>query len=194
MENRIFNYNGNNITFNMNSDENVMINATEMAKPFNKAVAKFLGLDNTKEYIKAYCQDANMHLENEFSPNGKLIKVVHGGRNNGTWMERSVALKFAAWLNPFFEVWVYKMIDQILFGEFVALKNKLKEAASRKARIETIRKELENDPSTDQRIKELFLLEETEKKEAKQRYVSMGKQIKDYKQMIIRFQENTSME
>jgi len=109
-------------------------------------------------------------------------------------MERSVALKFAAWLNPFFEVWVYKMIDQILFGEFVALKNKLKEAASRKARIETIRKELENDPSTDQRIKELFLLEETEKKEAKQRYVSMGKQIKDYKQMIIRFQENTSME
>lgn len=194
MENRIFKYNGNNITFEMNSDENVMINATDMAKAFNKDVFGFLRLDSTKEYINAYCQTADLRSENEFTPNGKLIKVVNGGRNNGTWMERSVALKFAAWLNPFFEVWVYKMIDQILFGEFVALKNKLKEAASRKARIETIRKELENDPSTDQRIKELFLLEETEKKEAKQRYVSMGKQIKDYKQMIIRFQENTSME
>ena len=189
MENRIFNYNGNDITFEMNSDENVMINATEMAKPFNKASAKFLGLDSTKEYIKAYCQDANLHLENEFTPNGKLVKVVYGGRNNGTWMERSVALKFAAWLNPFFEVWVYKTIDQILFGEFVELKSKLKEAAGRKARIEILRKELTADPSADSRIKELLLLEEDDKKESKKRYASMGKQIKEYKQMFFKFKE-----
>jgi len=27
-----------------------------------------------------------------------------------------VAIKFAAWLNPHFEVWVYKTIDEILFA------------------------------------------------------------------------------
>jgi len=79
MENRIFKHNGNNITFEMNSDENVMINATDMAKAFNKDVFGFLRLDSTKEYINAYCQTADLRSENEFTPNGKLIKVVNGG-------------------------------------------------------------------------------------------------------------------
>lgn len=63
MENRIFKYNGNNITFEMNSDENVMINATDMAKAFNKDVFGFLRLDSTKEYINAYCQTANLRSQ-----------------------------------------------------------------------------------------------------------------------------------
>ena len=190
MGNQIFNYNGHNITFDMNGDENVMINATEMAKAFNKDVFGFMRLDSTKEYINAYCQTADLRSENEFTPNWKLIKVINGGRNNGTWMERSVALKFSAWLNPLFEVWVYKTIDQLLFGEFVAMKEKLKEAAGRKARIDTIRKELVNDPNTDQRINELFRLEEIEKRESKKRYANMGKQIKEYQQMILNFQND----
>lgn len=78
MENRIFNYNGNNITFNMNSDENVMINATDMAKAFNKDVSGFLRLDSTKEYINAYCQTADLRSENEFTPIRKASqKKVH---------------------------------------------------------------------------------------------------------------------
>ena len=87
-----------------------------------KDVFGFLRLDSTKAYIQAYCQTADLRSENEFSPEGKLVKVVNGGRNNGTWMERSVALKFAAWLSPKFEVWVYKTIDEILLVSTSKLK------------------------------------------------------------------------
>lgn len=50
MENKVFNYNGTDITFA--SDENgLMVNATEMAKPFGKRPAKWLELPSTKEFI-----------------------------------------------------------------------------------------------------------------------------------------------
>jgi hypothetical protein len=37
----------------------------------------------------------------------------------GTWMHRVLALKFAAWLNPSFELWVYCTIENLLFGRHV---------------------------------------------------------------------------
>ena len=189
MATKVLNFENNRIAFDINADENVMVNATEMAKIFEKDVFGFLRLDSTKAYIQAYCQTADLRSENEFSPEGKLVKVVNGGRNNGTWMERSVALKFAAWLSPKFEVWVYKTIDEILFGEYIQVKAKLKEAANRKLRIEKLNNELSTDPNADKRIQELFQLEETEKKETKSRFSQLGKRIKEYKQMIIKFEE-----
>ena len=32
-------------------------------------------------------------------------------------MHRVLAIKFAAWLNPAFELWVYSTIERILFGK-----------------------------------------------------------------------------
>jgi hypothetical protein len=34
----------------------------------------------------------------------------------GTWMHRVLALKFAAWLHPDFEVQVYSTVDHLLYG------------------------------------------------------------------------------
>lgn len=34
-------------------------------------------------------------------------------------MHRVLALKFAAWLSPDFELWVYSTIEQLLFGKHV---------------------------------------------------------------------------
>lgn len=76
-----------------------------------------------------------------------------------------------------------------MFGEFIELKNKLKETAKRKLRIEKLRKELAADINADERIRELLDLEESEKKETKKRFSEINKQIKDYKQMIIEFSE-----
>ncbi|MFA6400875.1 MAG: KilA-N domain-containing protein [Salinivirgaceae bacterium] len=96
---------------------NVMVNATQMAKAFGKNVTDFVKIDSTRNFINAFCQTEDIQFENEFSPKGKLVKTVKGHNSiNGTWMHRTVALKFAAWLDPFFEVWVYKTIDEILFS------------------------------------------------------------------------------
>ena len=194
METKTFTFNETPITFEFSSDDNLMVNATEMAKVFNKEVSGFLKIESTKKYINAYCQTADMQSDNEFLPSGKLVKVVNGGRYNGTWMERSVALKFAAWLDPLFEVWVYKTIDNLIFGEFHELKEKLKSAADRKARIEYLRNQIKNDPNIDKRVSELMELESKDKKENSSRYATLNKQMVEMKnQFIIRFEEENKV-
>lgn len=44
-------------------------------------------------------------------------KAMDARQKSGTWMHRILALKFAAWLNPDFEIWVYSTIERILFGK-----------------------------------------------------------------------------
>lgn len=53
MKNKIFNYNGNPITFQVG--EATVVNATEMAKPFGKRPAKWLELPSTKEFLSSLC-------------------------------------------------------------------------------------------------------------------------------------------
>jgi len=45
-----------------------------------------------------------------------IIEVVHGGRKNGTWMHRQLAIDFASWLDPFLKMWINETIEEILFG------------------------------------------------------------------------------
>jgi len=44
----------------------------------------------------------------------KILKVVRGGDASeglqGTWIHERLALKFAAWLSPKFELWIYDTI------------------------------------------------------------------------------------
>jgi len=121
-----FIYEDQEIDFSPNDNENIMVNATEMARLFDKEVSGFLKIENTEKFIKALSQTEDLPFENEFSPSGKLIKIIKGHSTiNGTWMRREVALKFAAWLDPYFEVWVYKTIDTILLGHY----REMKEAA-----------------------------------------------------------------
>lgn len=107
-----FDYEGQSISFEF-ADGNKMINATEMAKPFGKLVGNFLRLKETKEYItllEERYSDVNIGRE--------ALRVVKGGDVNdvlqGTWMDEKLALKFAAWLSPRFELWVYDRIQELL--------------------------------------------------------------------------------
>ena len=103
---QVFEYNGHNISFDFGNG-NRMINATEMAKAFGKKPAHFLRIKQTQDFINVLIQVANLQLE-------KIIKVIHGGNQHGTWMHEKLALKFAAWLSPEFEVWVYDKIHELL--------------------------------------------------------------------------------
>jgi phosphoribosylformylglycinamidine (FGAM) synthase PurS component len=97
------------------SDKNVMVNATEMAKLFNKRIDVFLKTDHAKKFIK--------ELEKEHSslpPNGgnETMKVMETNTNFGTFMCEALALKFATWLDVKFEIWVYKRIQEVIFGNY----------------------------------------------------------------------------
>ena len=64
----------------------------------------------------------------------------------------------------------------------------MKEAGERKARIEKLREELQNDPDADERIKTLFELESIDKKEANGRFSDLNKQVKEFKQQFLQFE------
>lgn len=106
-----FEYEGRTISFEF-ADGNRMINATEMAKPFGKLVGGFLRTQGTKEFMKLLeSRYADLHNEKK-----EILRVVQGGTQElqGTWMDEKLALKFAAWLSPAFELWVYDRIQELL--------------------------------------------------------------------------------
>lgn len=107
-------------------DNNVMINATEMAKLFDKRIDVFLKAEHTKRFIE--CLEKSI---NEFTPNGgnsdnqfppyggnSEVKIIETRGQSGTFMHEVLALKFAAWLDVEFEMWVYKTIQELLFGHY----------------------------------------------------------------------------
>lgn len=107
-----FTYGGTSVEFDIDH-RNIMINATEMAKIFNKRIDVFLKAEGTKAFIEAL----------KFPPFGgnseslKYEEIIQTKGKSGTWMHRKLALKFAGWLDPAFEVWVYGVIERLLFGE-----------------------------------------------------------------------------
>jgi len=158
------------IHFLLDKEGDVMVNATEMAKAFNKRTRDFLRLDFAKSYIDVLTQ----FLEEEYnkentrsdlrskplfptqkatknsvssadvrSKSGKTTKksqkndqfssIVIKTEGRDTFFHRLLAMKFAAWLEPKFELWIYKMMDDILFGHYK--KHWYAHAAQEEARI-----------------------------------------------------------
>ena len=104
---RIFQYNGSDITFN--SGSTVMVNATQMAKPFGKRPAKWLELPSTKKFLEA--------LSGIRKSDSAMIQTESGGKVTGggcTWMHEDVALEFARWLSPEFAIWCNDRIKELL--------------------------------------------------------------------------------
>lgn len=115
METKICTYENSNISFAFDSKNNMMINATEMAKVYDKKVEAFMRNDDTKSFINECLKSEN----SRFISVEKEEDLVISRQKSGTWMHRILALKFAAWLNPRFELWVYSTIENLLFGRHV---------------------------------------------------------------------------
>ncbi|MEL6850506.1 MAG: KilA-N domain-containing protein [Bacteroidota bacterium] len=130
---QLFLFNQFEIHFAIN-DKHLMVNATEMAKPFGKQVNEFLSNKSTDHFILACLKNGNSRFLNLKSRDDLLITK----QRNGTWMHRILALKFAAWLDPAFELWVYTTIDDILYRHYKKLEDSLKESAARKAEIKAL--------------------------------------------------------
>ncbi len=140
---------------------NIMVNATQMAKIFDAKVNHFLENDGTRAFIKACLNNRN----SGFLKVEKEEDLVTSKQKSGTWMHRVLALKFAAWLSPDFEVWVYMTIDFMLFGHYQEMEQSLKESALRRNRIN----ELVNLLRDNEAFLELETLELTERQSSYRR-------------------------
>jgi len=130
METVKFVYNNTQVDFLPVGNDSLMINATQMAKVFNKDIRDFMILKQTKDFINACLKTGNsrfLEVKNEED-------LYVSKQKTGTWMHRILALKFAAWLDPYFEVWVYTTIDKIIFGNY----RQIKEATVEKLKAEKL--------------------------------------------------------
>ncbi|MBR6648931.1 MAG: phage antirepressor KilAC domain-containing protein [Bacteroidaceae bacterium] len=101
----IFQYNGSPVTFQ--KGDSVMVNATEMAKAFDKRPIIWLQSKSTEEFLNELSKVRNLTLAD-------LVQVTRGGDNPGTWMHEDVALEFARWLSPAFSIWCNDHIKELL--------------------------------------------------------------------------------
>lgn len=123
-----FIYNEKEIEFEPSGTDNVMVNATQMAKVFGKEVFQFTRIDDTKRFIDACQKPQNCGLLGI----EKEEDLIVSKQKSGTWMHRVLSLKFAAWLDPDFEVWVFTTIDKIILGHY----REMKEATIEKLRAQ----------------------------------------------------------
>lgn len=124
METRICAYGESSITFALAKNNGMMVNATEMAKAFNKDLFQFTKSESTKNFIEACLKPANAGLLGIKSE----TDLITSRQKTGTFMHRVLALKFAAWLSPDFELWVYTTIERILYGKLIKRNTSLGES------------------------------------------------------------------
>ncbi|MGI4742841.1 MAG: KilA-N domain-containing protein [Janthinobacterium lividum] len=132
-----YKYEGQIVEFDVLTDDQIEVNATEMAKIFGKKTNDFLKLDSTKAFVeemkkpfpakrsdlKSLRFAGNADFESQEEDRSEDFRPLYrseigGSEGGGTWMKEVLALKFAAWLHPPFEVWVYRTIRAILRGEY----------------------------------------------------------------------------
>lgn len=173
MERKDFFYEDDNqkvVTFEMN-EKTLMVNATEMAKIFDAEIAHFMQNQGTKKYIEACLNTRNSEYLNVKTEADLFISR----QKTGTWMHRVLALKFAAWLDPNFEVWVFRLIDKLLFADYHALKQSVKKSGSRRNKIDKLKNDLRTSSEDFVKLEEL---ESEEKAEARNRSRQIVTQIK----------------
>jgi len=133
-----FTYNNNEISFQPDAGKNLMVNATEMAKAFGKEIKHFNENASTEFFINACLNGRN----SDYLGVKNREDLIISNPKTGTWMHRILALKFAAWINSEFEVWVYSTIEDLIFGQYKRLEESLKASAKRKVQIEELRNKL----------------------------------------------------
>lgn len=102
-----FEYDGCPVSFR--AGDEVLVNATEMAKPFgdSKRPKNWLALNSTQEFLRVLSEGRNL-------PSDKHLVTVTYGNNGCTWFHEDVALEFARWLSPKFAIWCNDRIKELV--------------------------------------------------------------------------------
>jgi len=108
----MFQFGNQEVTFKLANGE-VMVNATQMAKPFGKRPDKYLMLESTKEFMQVL---EDQHKGNSSIGDYQLVMKIKGGveTEQGTWIHEDIAIDFAGWLSPEFRLWTIRKIKELL--------------------------------------------------------------------------------
>lgn len=97
----------------------IMVNATEMAKPFGKRPNDWLNLPSTKEFLT----ELSITRKNgNFDYQAVTTKTGAPETGGGTWLHEDAAIEFARWLSPKFAIWCNDRIKELLTKGHTELK------------------------------------------------------------------------
>ncbi len=106
-------YRGLEIVFSSDSSQYLYLNATKVAKYFNKDLSNWRRNSETIVYIEALLRFVES-TELKLSENELFIVVIGKGKKQGTWIHQKLIIAFARWLSPEFAVWCDMTIEEIL--------------------------------------------------------------------------------
>lgn len=104
---KTFSYNGNDVLFDTKDD--VMVNATQLAKIYGKRPNDYLSLPATNQLISAITRKYGI------SENQLVISKVGSSHNGGgTWMHRLIVVDFCQWLDIDLKLWCTEKLDELM--------------------------------------------------------------------------------
>lgn len=127
------------------TDENVMVNATEMAKLFDRKTKYYLETDATKKLIQCFSEGI-YDGEKEIIRAVKTDQIIQDRGRNGIYFHRELAIDFAGWLDTQFKRWLLFVIDQILFENLKIYRDAMKEELEAKNQRETLKEQAKENP------------------------------------------------
>lgn len=159
-----------NVGFMLNpNNNNLIVNATQMAKIFDKRIANFLRLEETQRFIKILSDKKNGNFapsdvreQNEFDISDVRYQNIIQATNKATFMCRELAIYFAFWLDLEFQLWIIETIDSILFGHYKKHWEAHALQEENKQKMEKLKKKILTAP-TPELVAEYFECENTHK-------------------------------
>lgn len=162
---KTFSYNGNDVLFDIKDD--VMVNATQLAKIYGKRPNDYLSLPTTNQLINAITRKYGI-AENQ------LIKTERGGIQPGTWMHRLIVVDFCQWLDIDLKLWCTEKLDELMRYGMTATQPTLEQMINNPDLVISLATQLKNEREEKQRLE--LKNKHLEKKTAEQEpYVSFAK-------------------
>jgi len=85
--------------------ETQLVNITKIAKVFGKNVNDWSKTAQTQGFLKEF--------KEKYPDTTEIVSKKGGSGEQGTWVHRKIAIKFAAWINPKFEIWCMDKLDEL---------------------------------------------------------------------------------
>lgn len=162
---KIFSYNGNDVLFDTKDD--VMVNATQLAKIYGKRPNDYLSLPATNQLINAITRKYGI-AENQ------LVRTERGGIAPGTWMHRLIVVDFCQWLDIDLKLWCTEKLDELMRYGMTVTQPTLEQMINNPDLVISLATQLKNERKEKQRLE--LENKHLEKKTAEQEpYVSFAK-------------------
>jgi phage antirepressor YoqD-like protein len=99
----------------------IYVNATQMAKSFDKLPSTWLTLSSTTEFRSVLVREGkSLSMENQV--------MTTRGHYGATWIEEPLAMEFARWLSPEFSDWCNERIKELATKGYVSMGSSMSES------------------------------------------------------------------